>query len=385
MQGDHEEEDHPQDRGNREDARPGILEAHLAHARQRPIGQAVAFAPRVVDAVHQGHRAHENLARGETADHGHAAAPVQAHGPRHGLQEMPELRRVRMGHRHVFHRARLALRNYSDATCLNYFHVLRSFLERHPGDPRLRSPEDISRYLLDLQSRVGLSASTRNLHRDTLSFFYQHVLKLPDRARHLPQAKEAQKLPDILTPQEILLLLDAAPNPKHRLMLAIAYGCGLRVSELAHLKTEDVDWTRKIVRVVEGKGKKDRIVALPQTLTTELDSYLRTYRPLTYKSASGSIRNGMRCVQQRTRPSHPVDCDGASTKRPLFRSRRDAFVGEDLMGGHPVSLNLPKPRDSRRSGRLMVGPGRLELPTPALSERCSNQLSYGPKGRGKVA
>jgi site-specific recombinase XerD len=179
-------------------------------------------------------------------------------------------------------RRELALRNYSDATCRNYLHVLRSFLERHPGDPRRRSPEDISRYLLDLQSRAGLSASTRNLHRDALSFFYQHVLKLPDRTRHLPRAKEAQKLPDILTPQEILLLLDATGNPKHRLMLAFAYGCGLRVSELAHLKTEDIDWPRKMVRVVEGKGKKDRIVALPQALAKELDSYLRTYRPLTY-------------------------------------------------------------------------------------------------------
>jgi integrase/recombinase XerD len=176
-------------------------------------------------------------------------------------------------------RRELALRHYSDQTIRNYQYVLATFLEYAPGDPRKRTYETVRAYLRHLDTRAGLSPSTRNLHRDALTFFYRHVLRLPGPVEDLPRAKEAQKLPDVFSPREIRLLLDAAENPKHRLMLAFAYGCGLRGSELARLRLGDIDVERKQVKVVEGKGRKDRIVFLSEVLEKELRPYLQIYRP----------------------------------------------------------------------------------------------------------
>ena len=127
-------------------------------------------------------------------------------------------------------RRELALRNYSDATCRSYLQVLSAFLASSPGDPRKQNRDNICAYLGLLHGSAGLSASTRNLHRYAMTFFFRHVLRQAAPVRDLPHAKGTQKLPDVFNPQEILLLLDALDNPKHKLMLAFAYGCGLRVA-----------------------------------------------------------------------------------------------------------------------------------------------------------
>jgi integrase/recombinase XerD len=179
-------------------------------------------------------------------------------------------------------RRELALRNYSDATSRSYMQALDAFLAFHPGDPRQRTRGHLYDYLAHLQGRKGLSASTRNLHRFALIFFYRQVLQLPGPVNSLPIAKGDQELPDVFSAGEILGLLNATNNPKHRLMLSFAYGCGLRVAELSRLKLADIDIPRRIIQVVRGKGGKSRKVFLPESLRPELESYLETYRPLTY-------------------------------------------------------------------------------------------------------
>ncbi len=179
-------------------------------------------------------------------------------------------------------RREVELRNYAKTTCNIYSQILAAFLAAHPGDPRKATRETICGYLHDLDTRAGLSASTRNLYRHALTFFFRQVLRLNSPVKDLPASRGTQKLPDIFSAPQVAALLESPDNPKHKLMLAFTYGCGLRVSEIVHLKLRDIDIERRIVRVLEAKGGKDRQVFLPESLVTELQTYLTFYRPFAF-------------------------------------------------------------------------------------------------------
>jgi site-specific recombinase XerD len=176
----------------------------------------------------------------------------------------------------------LALRNYSPQTAKNYSQALSALLTALPGNPRNRKRSEIEAHLLRLRQTKGLSASSINLHRDGLSFFYRHVLHSPEPVEKIPRLKEDQRLPRVLDPSAIHILLDGTNNLKHRLMLSMAYGCGLRLNELAHLALVDIQWERGIIMVRKGKGSKDRIVTLPLSLQGTIQEYVRTYHPSKY-------------------------------------------------------------------------------------------------------
>ncbi len=176
----------------------------------------------------------------------------------------------------------LDLRNYSPQTAKNYSGALSSFFLEFPGDPRNRRQVEIESYLLRLRKNRNLSASSTNLHRDGLSFFFRHVLHNPAQVEKIPRLKEDQKLPQVLDPARIESLLDGTGNLKHRLMLSLAYGCGLRLAELVHLAITDIQPTRGIILIRKGKGSKDRIVTLPSSLESMIQEYTKTYRPAVY-------------------------------------------------------------------------------------------------------
>lgn len=176
----------------------------------------------------------------------------------------------------------LDLRNYSPATARNYRSYLRIFLSRQPGDPRKRNRADVESFILGLRREKKLSASTLNLYYDALAFFFREVLKLPDVIRDIPRLKEDQKIPKVIDAHRIGRLLDATLNPKHRLMLALAYGCGLRLSELVHLTLADLESKPGILVVRKGKGSKDRLVGFPASLEGALKEYLGIYSPRIY-------------------------------------------------------------------------------------------------------
>jgi site-specific recombinase XerD len=97
--------------------------------------------------------------------------------------------------------------------------------------------------------------------------------------RHLTLVRQSQKLPTVLSKEEVLQLLDAAPGVKHRAALSVAYGAGLRVSEVANLKVSDIDSKRKLIRVEQGKGKKDRYAMLSPRLLRILRDYWSVMKP----------------------------------------------------------------------------------------------------------
>src|SRR5829696_4772033 len=112
-----------------------------------------------------------------------------------------------------------------------------------------------------------------------LRFFYRHVLDRPDFVPFVVYGKKPRALPVVLGPADVRRLLDAVPAGRNRLMLRIAYGCGLRVGELTRLRVADIDGARNVLWVRHGKGNKDRGVPLPAMLLNELRNYWAEHRP----------------------------------------------------------------------------------------------------------
>ena len=115
-----------------------------------------------------------------------------------------------------------------------------------------------------------------------LRFFFTTTCNRPDMARHLRIVKQPQKLPVVLTTEEVLLLLESAPGPKYKAALGVAYGAGLRVSEVANLKVTDIDRARMVLRIEQGKGQKDRNGMLSPRLLELLEEWWLIGQPTTW-------------------------------------------------------------------------------------------------------
>ena len=133
--------------------------------------------------------------------------------------------------------------------------------------PCADTPEDIRRFQV-YQHESGVQPPTINSSVSALRFFFTVTLDRPDLSRRLVLARFPRKLPAVLSVEELGQLLEAAPGLKYKAILGTAYGAGLRVSEVAALKVDDIDSTRMLIRVEQGKGRKDRNAMLsPQLLT----------------------------------------------------------------------------------------------------------------------
>jgi site-specific recombinase XerD len=115
-----------------------------------------------------------------------------------------------------------------------------------------------------------------------LRFFFTTTCNRPEMARHLTLVRQPQKLPVVLTPEEVARLIEAAPSPKYKAALGVAYGAGLRVSEVANLRVLDIDSERMVIRVEQGKGKKDRNGMLSPRLLVLLREWWLVGRPTTW-------------------------------------------------------------------------------------------------------
>jgi integrase/recombinase XerD len=120
---------------------------------------------------------------------------------------------------------------------------------------------------------------TINSAVSALRFFFRVTLNRPEMCRHLTMVRQSQKLPTVLSKEEVLQLLEAAPGVKYKAALSVAYGAGLRVSEVANLKVSDIDSKRMLIRVEQGKGKKDRHAMLSPQLLAILQDYWWVARP----------------------------------------------------------------------------------------------------------
>jgi len=179
----------------------------------------------------------------------------------------------------------MTLRKLSPKTQSAYLRAVIKFTLFFGQSPDLASPEDLRRFQLHLVE-TAVSPTTINATLTGLGFLFGTTLERPDALKRTSRVRKPQKLPRVLSVEEVTRLLAGANNPKHRAALAVAYGAGLRASEVVHLRVGDIDSERMIVRVVQGKGRRDRYAMLSPSLLVMLRAWWQ------HGHAQGKMRPG---------------------------------------------------------------------------------------------
>ena len=174
----------------------------------------------------------------------------------------------------------MTVRGFGEKTQNDYIRHVKNFTLFLGPSPDQAQPEDLRLYQVD-QRKQGVQPPTMNGAVAALRFFFTTTCNRAETARHLTLVRQLQKLPVVLTPEEVARLIQAAPAPKYKAALAVAYGAGLRVSEVANLRVLDIDSERMVIRV-EGKGKKDRNGMLSPRLLVLLREWWLVGRPATW-------------------------------------------------------------------------------------------------------
>src|SRR5438477_660356 len=172
----------------------------------------------------------------------------------------------------------MTIRKFAPKTQHDYLQRIKNFAAFLGRSPDMASFGDVRRYQLHLAAS-GVGVPTINQTVSTLRFFFRVTLRRYDIVEHTHVIHEPRKLPVVLSPEEVARLLDAAPGLKYKAALSVAYGAGLRATEVISLKVSDIDSKRMIIRVEQGKGGKDRYVMLSPHLLELLRTWWRAARP----------------------------------------------------------------------------------------------------------
>ena len=175
-------------------------------------------------------------------------------------------------------KADLFLKRYSPHTIRAYLHCIRNFAKYFMRPPAEMGETEVRQFMLHLAQDRKVSAFVQTMHVNALKFLYRITLRRPQVVERLPYPKRPKTLPKVLTMQEVLALFTAIKSAKYKAILAIAYGAGLRVSEVCALKPTDIDSQRMLIHVRRGKGNKDRYVLLGETMLTLLREYYKKAR-----------------------------------------------------------------------------------------------------------
>src|SRR3954465_15652135 len=173
----------------------------------------------------------------------------------------------------------MIVRGFTEKTRNDYIRNVRAFAAFIGRSPDTATAEDLRRFQLH-QTQAGLQPPGINLAVAARRFFFTVTLDRPDLARRLALVRQPRKLPLVLSLEEVTRLLEAAPGPKYRAALGTAYGAGLRVSEIVSLQVSDIDSTRMLLRIEQGKGRKDRHAMLSPQLLAQLREWWREGRRL---------------------------------------------------------------------------------------------------------
>src|ERR1700716_3470578 len=172
----------------------------------------------------------------------------------------------------------MTVRKFASKTQRDYVQRVKHFTAFLGRSPDTASFEDVRRYQLHLAAS-GAGVPTLNQSTATLRFFFRITLKRSDIIERTTFIHEPRKLPVVLSPEEVAVFLDAAPGLKYKAALSVAYGAGLRVSEVVALKVSDIDSKRMVIRIEQGKGHKDRYVMLSPHLLELLRAWYKAARP----------------------------------------------------------------------------------------------------------
>jgi integrase/recombinase XerD len=164
-------------------------------------------------------------------------------------------------------------RRYSIKTISTYVFCFKEFLNWSKKEPRKITKSDVKEFLY-LKSEKNASESTLNLYLQSIKYPLQFILNKNHFFVKLPYSRVGKKIPVILTKQEVKRLFDAINNDRHRLMIKFMYSAGLRVSELVNLRIENIDFDNFCGRIYKGKGNKDRLFILANTIVSDLKLFI---------------------------------------------------------------------------------------------------------------
>ncbi len=220
----------------------------------------------------------------------------------------------------------MELRGFSSRTILSYSSNLRKFLEFTDKPVEDLSTDHVRTFLLHLKGRK-LSTSYINTAYSSCKLFFMSVLKQPFSMDDIPRVKNSKKLPLVLSKSEVIAILDATENMKHKAILMTAYSAGLRVSEVIQLKVSDIDSCNMQIFIRSGKGDKDRYTLL------YLREYFKVYKPTEWLFYSGYDKS--RHLSSRT--AQKVFKDSTTKvgihKSVTFHTLRHCFATHLLISG----------------------------------------------------
>src|SRR5450432_711977 len=216
----------------------------------------------------------------------------------------------------------MAIRKFAPKTQHDYVQRVKDFAAFLGRSPDTAKSEEVRGFRLHLASS-GAGTPKINATVSALRFFFNVTLDRPDLAKHLAFMHEPRKVPVVLSPEEVARFLEAAPSVKYKAALSIAYGAGLRVSEVVSLKVSDIDSERMMLRVEQGKGRKDRHAILSLVLLELLRGCIA--RPQGWLFPGQNPANPM-TTRQLTRACHAAAHMAEITKRVTPHTLRHSFA-----------------------------------------------------------
>jgi site-specific recombinase XerD len=223
----------------------------------------------------------------------------------------------------------LKIRNYSPKTIKSYTNGLQKYFQFKKNNFKQLDIENIRNFLLSCSNK-GLSAKTRNLYLNSIKFYYHNVIKTSEKI-DVKSAKRNKSLPVILNRNEIRRLIKVISNQKHKLIISLAYGAGLRVSEVVNIKIKDVDTNNLTLHIRKAKGKKDRITIIPEKIKNDLEMIINSRKPNEYVFLSE--RGGKLTTRTAQKIFTNAMKKAEITKNATFHSLRHSFATHLLENG----------------------------------------------------
>src|SRR5882672_6594277 len=218
----------------------------------------------------------------------------------------------------------MTVRNFSSETQRNYIRAVKNLTVFLGRSPDTATPEDLRLFQLHLTS-TGVRPPTINGTVTALRFFFSVTVDRVAVTKPLTFVAEPRKIPIVLSPEEVARFLEAAPGAKYKAAFSAAYGAGLRVSEVASLKVSDIDSKRMLLRIEQGKGRKDRFAMLSPQLLELLRDWWRIARPQVWLFPGQNPINHL-TTRQLNRAVHAAAHMAEITKRVTPHTLRHSFA-----------------------------------------------------------
>jgi site-specific recombinase XerD len=252
----------------------------------------------------------------------------------------------------------LQRRNYSEITTRKYLQYVTAFARHFGKSPDQLGPNELRSYQAYLLRERKVTVGTAINGVAALRFFFIKTLKRHQFREFLPYPKDRRRLPTVLSREEVSRLINAAGTLFRRTLLMTLYGTGMRRSELAHLKVGDIDSQRMIIRVVAGKGGKDRDLPLSPTLLETLREYWRWRKPKLYMFPARTL--GRRLDQPISDKTVWIACSEAARRAGINKRVTPHTLR------HSWATHLLEAGTDLRTIQVLLGHGDLETTAPYL-------------------